>query len=640
MAYRANPFLQRMSEQTTSDQDFVRMFSPKLLDLIDQQAFEGAVHIFRSPPGGGKTTLLRALTPLSLRAFWNSRHLDEMAAAYQRLLALGVLSEDYGPQILGILLSCASGYADLPPSATPAQEGLFRALFNCRVVLRALRSLALLLGHSSIEQLTSVRLEYDDSARDLKSIPTKLSLRELSAWAEQRERTVYGALDSIAAVHTGALPTDARFESILWLQSVRFIRDAKVIIPHRILMIDDTHRLRRRQHALLLEEIIELRPTMPVWIAERTIALGDELLSQGTREGRDVHHHMLEELWNSPRGQSQFAAFAQNVLDRRLDIQQEIPGGTFAQYLKNYFESDELQLVVLHGVEKIHAETLQHQDNPRYAEWLVQIESLVSRPSLESLFELYAMRIVLLRDQAKRQMSLGLGPLSAEELEQRDSSQVKSAAEIFMHEELGIPYYFGIERLCTLATNNIEELLTLAAVLYEALQAKQVLRKPTLLLSPHEQEKLLRDVGKKRLQFIPKNHTEGTRAQRMLEAIGTFCREKTFLPTAPYAPGVTGVRLSETELADMNSDAPARRDQRSTLKRVLSECVAENLLVVRPSSATTGRESGTIFYLNRTICASFGLPIQLGGWQDLSLETLIDWMERGRTPQRKLLTIP
>src|SRR5580700_4943459 len=61
MAYRANPFLQRMSEQSTSDQEFAQMFSPKLLDLIDDKAFEGAVHVFRSPPGGGKTTLLRAL---------------------------------------------------------------------------------------------------------------------------------------------------------------------------------------------------------------------------------------------------------------------------------------------------------------------------------------------------------------------------------------------------------------------------------------------------------------------------------------------------------------------------------------------------------------------------------------------------
>jgi hypothetical protein len=256
---------------------------------------------------------------------------------------------------------------------------------------------------------------------------------------------------------------------------------------------------------------------------------------------------------------------------------------------------------------------------------------------LDNLLELYVMRILILRDHARRQMSLELVPLSTEELEQRDTSQVKSAAEIFMHEDIGIPYYFGIERLCTMATSNIEELLFLAAVLYEALQAKEVLRKQPLRLTPQEQEKLLCDSGKERLRFVPKNHTEGTRAKQMLEAIGSFCRERTFLPTAPYAPGVTGIRLSQSELAMLQSSLPARRDERLTLKRVLAECVAENLLLARPSSATTGRESGTIFYLNRSLCAGFGLPLQLGGWQDVSLETLVQWMERGRTPQRKLL---
>jgi hypothetical protein len=640
MAYRANPFLQRMSEQTTSDQEFAQMFSPKLLDLIDEQTFQGAVHIFRSPPGGGKTTLLRAFTPLALRSFWNSPHLDEMKEAYQRLVALGALrldAHDGGVQVLGIHLSCASGYADLPPGASEAQEGLFRALFNCRVVLRALRSLGLLLGLTSIEQLDEVHLQYDNSARDLNSIPTNVSPRELANWAEQRERIVYGALDSIAGVRTDGLPTDVRFESVLWLQSVTFHHQSKAIAPRRILMIDDTHRLRRKQHALLLQEMIEARPIIPVWIAERTIALSDELLSQGTREGRDVHYYTLEELWNLPRGQAQFLSFAQNVLDRRLHFQNDIPRGSFAQFLSNSIDSDEFRAKLLEGGEQIRAQIERYQSNSRYVEWLTVVKELLLHPSLDNLLELYVLRILILRDHTKRQMSLELAPLSAEELEQRDTSQVKSAAEIFMHEEIGIPYYFGIERLCTLATSNIEELLFLAADLYEALQAKEVLRKQPLRLSPLEQEKILCKSGDERLEFVPKNHSEGTRAKQLLEAIGSFCRERTFLPTAPYAPGVTGVRLSQSELAMLQSDLPTRREERLTLKRVLAECVAENLLLARPSSATTGRESGTIFYLNRSLCAGFGLPLQLGGWQDVALETLVQWMERGRTPQRKLL---
>src|SRR6202007_569239 len=148
MAYRANSFLERMSERT-SDQEFVRLFSPKILERLAEDSFEGAVHIFRSPQGGGKTTLLRAFTPAALRAFWNARRIPEMNESYQRLLAWGVLNEQSGPQLLAVILSCASGYADLPPGTNIVQEGLFRALLDCRVVLRTLRNLATLLGFSS-----------------------------------------------------------------------------------------------------------------------------------------------------------------------------------------------------------------------------------------------------------------------------------------------------------------------------------------------------------------------------------------------------------------------------------------------------------------------------------------------------------
>src|ERR1035437_1462185 len=112
-----------MSERT-SDQEFVRLFSPKILDRLHEDAFNGAVHLFTSPPGGGKTTLLRAFTPTALRAFWNARAGQD--EAYQRLLGRQVLHESDGPQLLGVLLSCASGSADLPPGASMTQAGLFR----------------------------------------------------------------------------------------------------------------------------------------------------------------------------------------------------------------------------------------------------------------------------------------------------------------------------------------------------------------------------------------------------------------------------------------------------------------------------------------------------------------------------------
>ena len=83
----------------------------------------------------------------------------------------------------------------------------------------------------------------------------------------------------------------------------------------------------------------------------------------------------------------------------------------------------------------------------------------------------------------------------------------------------------------------------------------------------------------------------------------------------PYAPGVTGVRLSLQELRKLISGNLGELGK--TLTRVLAECAAENLLVSRPSAPSTSRDGGTVFYLNRTLCAHYDLPLQTGGWQDV-----------------------
>lgn len=632
MPYRANPFLGRMSERTTSDQEFVRLFSPKVLERLESEAFQGAVHIFRSPPGGGKTTLLRAFTPTALRSFWNTRRTPNNES-YQRLLAQEILSED-GPQVLGVLLSCASGYADLPPGATIEQEGLFRALLDSRIVLRTLRSLAEFLGSPSIESLTEVQVEYGDAANDLKEIPAVQSAKELLNWAEQRERVVYAALDSLGSSRSQAMPKHVRFEGVLWLQSVKFVSNGQTLAPKRLLMIDDLHKLRKKQHTLLIQELVELRPRIPVWLAERSIALGDDLIVQGARQGRDLHEYALDHIWSQPSAQRQFAAFVQNILDRRLETQSDIPPTNFSAYLRPELISDDSKEQIAEGLKHYRGAIEQLRNKERYQNWLTRGDGYLANPDVNSLRELFVTLILIARDAGNRQMALELTPLSTDELNNRDSSQVQAAAEIFMHEFSEVPYYFGMDRLCTMATYNVEELLGLAASLYEGLLAKGVLRSHELLLSPAEQEKLIKGVATKKRAFIPKNHSEGTRAQRLLDAIGTFCRDRTFLPNAPIAPGVTGIRLSQLELTKIDPQNQRPLEAGLTLRKVISECVAENLLLARQSSASTGRNEGRIFYLNRTLCAHYGLPLQMGGWQDVAANDLIDWMERGRQPSR------
>lgn len=634
MAYNANPFLERMSERTTSDMEFVRLFSPKILEKLADDAFDGAVHVFRSAPGAGKTTLLRAFTPPALRAFWHSRSRPELSESFQKLLNRGLLTEGESPQLLGVYLSCASGYADLPSSEGLQQEGLFRALLDCRIVLRTLRSLGLLLGFSTPEQLAEVSLDHS-SLPNLQGIPAIANALELATWAEEHEQRVYAQLDTFMGPVNAALPAQYRLEGVLWLQSIAFTYEGRSVGGKRLLMVDDMHKLRRKQRALLVDELTVMRSSIPIWLAERTVALGTELLSQGAREGRDLREYNLDRLWSDAKGMNQFISYAQNILDRRMKNQDAVPVGSFTQCLRDELVSSEVRTQVAQGIERFRSEVERHQSKQRYAQWLARADQYTSDQNLESLLELYVTRILLVRDESKRQLSLDL-TLTEEELEDRDSSQVRNAAELFMHEELGIPYYFGFERLCVMATSNVEELLGLAAALYVGLQAKQVLRKSEPILSPLEQEKLLREAAARKRDFIPKSHTEGTRAQRLLDSIGAFCYDQTFAPNAPYAPGVTGVRLSRAELVKLTSPG-AFGPPGLVLQRVLAECAAENLLVQRESQATGSRDSGTVFYLNRSLCAHYGLPLQMGGWRDVTVGELMRWMERRLTPSRKSL---
>lgn len=634
MAYVPNPFLERRSERTTSDLDFVGLFSPKMLERLPPEVMKPGLHVFHSPPGGGKTTLLRAFTPGALRGFWNERQTEDMRETLDWLRAQGVVGDE-GPQWLGIMLSCAAGYADLPVGAEFSPNGLFRALFDCRTVFRTLRCVAQFVGQDSAEGLKHIELRYDDPASELRSIPTKVSAVELLAWAEHTERQLYSRLDAFSLTQDGKLPTHVRFEAILWLESVHFLRSGRELAPQRLLMVDDLHKLRDSQRAFLVTELTELRSTVPIWLAGRSISLGRQLVSQGGRPGRDFSVHSIDELWTTDRGHQQlpaFATFVENILDRRLAQQNAIPSRRFRSLLANDLNEEDIREQLQRGIDAFRESTAPLRSDPQYSIWLEQGDALTRHVMYENVRALYGLRIQIARNQRRPQMRLDLSPLPASELE-RDSSKEERAAEIFMREEVGVPYYFGLERIAMLATFNVEEMLQLAAALYDGLRNKQILRRE-LVLTPAEQEKILIGAARKRLEFIPRTHTQGARARLLLTGIGAFCRSRTFEPNAPYAPGVTGVMLRETNISQLEARKSPFGRAAETLVEVLAECVAENLLVAKPSAATTGRDAGKIFYLNRTLCVHFGLPVQHGGWQEVEIDDLIEWMLRGPTSDR------
>ena len=114
------------------------MFGAGALELVDGigEPWNGVVFL-RSAPGGGKTTILRLLTPRPLQLAARLSDDQQVKLTYDALLDVGALTE-IGPDILGALVTFTSEYRDL--AEIDRANGLFRELLNSRIVISTLRA--------------------------------------------------------------------------------------------------------------------------------------------------------------------------------------------------------------------------------------------------------------------------------------------------------------------------------------------------------------------------------------------------------------------------------------------------------------------------------------------------------------------
>ena len=631
MAIGTNPFYKRASEHTTTNQEFVHLFSPERLKCLTLDHFQPKIVSLRTPPGSGKTSLLRIFTPAPLKALISGRMQEDLRETYLILSELGIVDTN-GPKWVGVSLSCASGYADLPPTLSPEMaDGAFRALLNCRIIIRTLRAVMELLEKSDVQVLTHLQLSYIDTWTEDKDIPKSSTSIELYNWAAQTERKIYAELDSIGPTSPAQKEEHKTFEAVKWLSSVNFYYKDKKLGYKPILLLDDVHKLRSSQRNLLNDELMLMRAALPIWLAERTIALSpQELLSQGAKEGRDylpLHFDRGHEKTGA-KNTRHFSDFVKSVVDRRLRGD-TVVRGSFESCLAIDLGGPEYTERLNQIVTEIQSKLLNMQDDPtRYEEWIASVNAGDYITPLDRAIAWQEIEILIFRDQRKQQQTLDFGPLDTTELDNRNSSNVKAAAERFLTKNYRLPYYYGMSKLSALATNNIEEFLGMAAQLYDRLSAKYTLRLATQI-SPEDQQRILKQHANKRLQSIRKSHTHGEHAHTLLFAIGEFCNERTMEPNAPYAPGVTGVAITRQDLISLRkAGGPRKNDPFNLLAHVITECIAENLLELR-MDVKQGGHVWCVFYLNRLVAVNFDLPLQYGGWKPTSLKQLNKWMRFG-----------
>lgn len=620
-----NPFRMLTSEQIESDVIFLRLFAPGALNILPKEDLWNKVHIIRSSPGGGKTSILRLFSPGTLSTLYDHRSSNnEFSDLYQNVKSLNALDED-GPKVLGIMLSCSKNYdllEDLDFDIAH-KKMLFNSLLDSRIILAALRAILELKRLEYPKDIERISINLPDSFDLPIGFPSKPDGIDLYRWASDKEKYICKTIDSFDAVDLQSFIGQDNLISPFILNPNFLLCDGKPIVPHVIIMLDDCHRLTRTQRAQLLS-IIDQRPPIGIWISERLEALQEnELLSIGAMPERDVIYIDLENLWGSSR--SKFEKVAFSIADKRAQFASNVDIQSFGANLHEEIEIG-YEADIQKAISKISTRIIEKaKDSRKHSEWISTLKKSEETP-IKRAISWRALEILMERDGQKNLSDflpdLELS-LDERELIGLEDSSVRSASELMLSTEFEFPYYYGMARLAAIASSNIEQFLWLSGNLFEEIISSHLVS-PGSRLSTKRQEEIIRDSLKKRWNKIPYRVKNGREVMKLIESIGKFARQETMKQNAPYAPGVTGIAISRADAEKLEQ----KEGKNNELSLIISECIAHRLLEARPNIKCKDKY-WLVLYLNRTLCVQFGLPLQYGGWKEKRLQELIEWVKKG-----------
>ena len=603
-----NPFRVRASQRSVSDEEFVRMFGSSALDMLREieNPWDGIVFL-RSAPGGGKTSLLRLLTPRPLKLTRRLIDYEPVKDTRRSLINNGAVTATES-EILGTMVRFTSEYREL--AEFDRGNSLFRELVNSRIVIAVLRTLLERSERTYPDDLDTITIDWEPESSA--TIPAHADGCELFEWASRIENDFYERMDSLGSNDPirGGHP---RLDGLQWFARANFIDATGPVREKRILLFDEVQRLSREQRVAFIDYLMEPREQCGIWIAERLEALNNsELLSVGALEQRDYEKVIqLEQRWKSTRGRT-YARFVEQIADLRAAKDEGFREHNFSSFIADEDDfahwNTKFDTACTEIRERICKLT---PESNRYQDWINQASRIQGTPWERALYWRKT-EVVVARDMQKEHGEFTFFPLSTDELNEQ-AQRVDKAAEHFLRTEIKAPIYFGHDTLANVSSWNADQYLEVAGELFAEITAKlSGLRSSPTALSADRQDAIIRRVAKGRWDGLERRLPQGMSVRRFLQTMRDYCKQETFRPTAPYAPGVTGIALtmSERELLIESNDPVIGRS--SALNEILTSLIAHNLLIPFLHHQQGGDEF-VVFYLNRLLCVHFGLPLGRGG---------------------------
>lgn len=612
----------RSSESIESRLTFLKLFGYGILDALPDDCFLNKSTIFRSGPGGGKTSLFRLFNPDSLQEI--SQHPSDYKDLSQRLKLYGVINED-GPTLLGIYLRLSDygSFQDLQVSDKKKSQYFF-SLIGCRLILKTL------LGILELKNLTIKDIDQITINKPSNVVLPRLTLpcngKQLYEWASGMERDICGIVNRFDLSENDVMGIWSGFDYFRILDPKNISLAGDEITTKTLIMLDDMHELRKPQRKLLLESIVPKRFPVSIWLAERLEALTLSDLVPGIPK-REYDEIFLEHFWESRR--KSFETFVKSISTKRVEMAKlDFEMNSLHQHLEDSIDTPgrnpKFKQISSDIRNKLHPLTLR---TSAYDKWISSQEKKIQSPMDDSI-GWRSLEIRIARREKNAQTTLFDMPLK-HETDDSDTG-LKSYAEFFLHHEYRVPYYFGFTRISQLSTFNVDQFLEIASILFDDAISQRIKDKKHSTLSAERQQTVIKRVAKSHWEQIQKKIRNGEAVTAFLTNFRDFALEQTLQPNAPYVPGVTGIGISKKHYDKLIDHQDHGLNKNYTrLAEILQTCISHNLLKVtyEAKQGKSGNEA-TLLYLNRLLCAHFDLPLGKGGWRYKTPDDLCDWLEK------------
>lgn len=641
MAAPKNLFRLRTAEQAQGDDQFIALFSSRVIELFREREVWDRLLQIESAPGGGKTSLLRLFTPGPLLRIRRLRDRGEYQELFRALSELEVVDSS-SVKLLGVYVPCHHDYGGMRQGSEPTtdQRSLFLSLLDARVTLHVLQAACQLAGLKFPQDVATITFRHKVGQLPAGTHDDELGASQLYEVARSVEAEITRSINQLGVTQPLAWPAVSRLDFPLLLSTHDILVDGRELVSRVLLMFDDVHTLAPEQQGALEAELRRHDLSVSRWTATRLSALTPAaVMSEPGKSGRedngppirlDTWNRAVFERWltdvayrRAIRADPSIQSF-QSLLADRLALESEI---RLAEAAAESERSTALKLA------QPHAEL--------FRAWTEATEEAARKmDAAEAATEWARLSILIERRLRRTQGEFDFASLSTGELE-NSPTDLLSAARLFAAKRNRLPYYFGAATAAQLGSWNVEQFLTLAGDLFEVMvNAGSFNRSGLRELSALQQDRVVRASSKAMLANIRRDVPLGGDVHNLIMAFGRFAEAQTYRPTAPYLPGVTGFAISmrdRDELLAAQSSQPEELSAR--LLRALHAAVSHNVLNPRLEIRGKG-QSWMVLYVNRLLCPELSLPLGYGGYREQTLTELKHWLVNGTPTERRQLKLP